>query len=120
MSDLLAYTNHFLSQMDSIHNVARMAHGIPTEDPPEILKWVECEECGGQGYSLIWVGTDARREEVESQCQDCDGGYVRVDEGDSRWDEGTYAHPRRGPNTIPLLNGAPSEDTRARRATRYP
>ena len=79
MIDIVGEVNHLLSQ---VHN------------PPAIaLRWVPCELCDGQGYSLIWVGTDNRREEVESQCQYCDDGFVQVDEGDRRWDEGTFAHP---------------------------
>jgi len=79
-----------------LHTVARMSHGI--ESP---LRWVDCDECGGyyqrtrtggevpnHGQGPTWMPV-----EYDWECQHCTEGYVQVDEGDGRWDEGTFAHP---------------------------
>ena len=63
-------------------------------------RWVPCEDCDSMGYTFkivgekMCVGQGGPYEPVivERKCS-CDDGYVQVDEGDSRWDEGTYAHP---------------------------
>ena len=84
--------------------MADMAFAIGTGlngiSQPELLRWVPCEECDGQGYTTTIIGErmcagqGGPYEPVirEVKCS-CDDGYVQVDEGDSRWDTGTYAHP---------------------------
>lgn len=82
-TDIVAHTNHFLSQLNK-----------------PILRWVECEECDGTGGGTRQVGEQRNPGmgptwmpiEVDWTCG-CDEGYVQVDEGDSRWDAGTLAHP---------------------------
>ncbi|MCK5316273.1 MAG: hypothetical protein KAJ55_00085 [Anaerolineales bacterium] len=76
--DLAANANHLLSQ-------------IHKPEPPKL--WVECEDCDSMGYCLKWRGFDGSREMVERTCDSCTEGYVQVEEGDSRWDKGTLAHP---------------------------
>lgn len=58
-----------------------------------LKRWVPCEMCDSQGYNLKWVGVDGWREQTERDCEHCEDGYVQVEEGDSRWDEGDYLHP---------------------------
>lgn len=72
-----------------LNNIARMAHGI---EPEPILRWVTCEDCGGMGWTLRRMAPDGIKME-ETACEACEDGYLPVDEGDSRWAEGTHAHP---------------------------
>lgn len=74
--DMVGYVNDTLSKV---------------HQPPK--RWVRCEMCDGQGYYLAWQGADDWREQVERQCPHCDGGAIEIEEGDTRWDEGTHAHP---------------------------
>ena len=74
--------------------------GLNAISQPEHLRWVPCEECDGQGHTFVIVGEKMCAGQggpyepvvVECRCT-CDDGYIQVDECDSRWDEGTYAHP---------------------------
>ena len=69
--------------------------------PTEILRWVPCDECSGTGGGTSFSGEVSNSGmgpthvpgQVEWECRRCDHGYVQVDEGDSRWDAGTLAHP---------------------------
>ena len=69
--------------------------------PTEILRWVECEECGGEWRQTTRYGETRNPGqgpttmplESESECPYCTEGYVQVDESDTRWDAGTLAHP---------------------------
>lgn len=86
--DLVGEVNHLL--------------GCMHKEPPDILKWVPCEECV-DGEVMIRTGErmvdgmGGPYEPVEEyrDCEEpgCDEGYVQVDESDPRWEAGTFAHP---------------------------
>jgi hypothetical protein len=97
MTDL---ADNLFDLASSMMRVSAMAHGIEPE-PKRILKWVPCWECGGDYERDREVGTTGNPGmgptwmpvEAVDICPRCDHGYEQVDEGDSRWADGTFAHP---------------------------